>query len=421
MIYLPRTGEWHLSNPLFGANPPFAVLNVDFVHDRGTVRYLKQTTLLTGITRLAHDKFRAAYAIGTNRGMFEAEYQDDQTLKMSFTGTVTTSCKARPMQLVGGERPISTWDTSEKLAEAIRRSVPRLPGQVRHEVEQLLTPTALGIMGVMVTAWGVSHFFGVGEIADVILLITGGIMLGPAALDVGRHLGGFVDKALGAVNDEDLDQAAEHFAGAVVKGGVQVVSTILLCKGVRAARAAAQKPVAPGQLPTELNAVPPSKIPAASRLPAALAEQGQQPRLAGLSEDVAAAVRAALNRIRKKDLTVETDCWGESLNLKKIAGAGVVEEGNATSAITRFDHTMLEIAGEYIDTRPGMWIKHFRQHPEIRAAIEAAKKGLADRLERGAVLTYEEFLLFKGKPAAPTGGPFNTAPIARGRPVPRPE
>jgi hypothetical protein len=76
----------------------------------------------------------------------------------------------------------------------------------------------------------VSHFFGVGEIADVIMLCVGGAFLGKAAIDVAGDLKDFVDLALGAKKPEDLDRSAEHFAKAVAAVGVNVITAVLLHK-----------------------------------------------------------------------------------------------------------------------------------------------------------------------------------------------
>src|SRR5437763_302683 len=116
--------------------------------------------------------------------------------------------------------------------------------------------------------------------------------------------------------------------------------TILLWAGGNAARNVAmarrvKAPVRPGQLPKDLNAVMPSKIPAPARVAAAaVAEQGAQPRLGTLSAELAARVRALLNEIRRTDLVKETDCWGESNRLRELAGEGAAQEGNATSRLT---------------------------------------------------------------------------------------
>jgi hypothetical protein len=327
---------------------------------------------------------------------------------------------AEVVNVVGGERPVSQWSRQERLSAAINRSLPLLPGEVRNEVAAMVSPAGLAMMAAIIVVWGVSHFFGVGEIVDVILLITGGVMMGKAALDVANHLIEFVKLINNAESDADLDEAAKHFAEAVVQGGVQVVTVILMWKGGKAAaRSGTARRVRPparmGEITGELNAVPPGRIPASARAAAALIEQGQQPRLASLSEELAQTVRAALNRLRKTDMKVGIDCEGSCQELKGIAKIGEVQEGNATSSIARVDHTMWVVGEEYIDTRPQMWIDQFKAHPEIRAAMEKAVPGLPGRLEKGAILTREEFLRYQGKPNAPASLKFDNKPIPRVR------
>jgi hypothetical protein len=85
MDNLPEQGEWLLANPVFGDNPPFAVLKIDFIRRSGTCRYLQQTTTLNTITRIAPDKFGARYQIGGKKGLFDAVYRDDKKLDLKFT------------------------------------------------------------------------------------------------------------------------------------------------------------------------------------------------------------------------------------------------------------------------------------------------------------------------------------------------
>ncbi len=411
MDRLPQFGEWLLSNNLWDPDPPFAVLRVNFNSMTGTARYLHHTVHLTRLARIAKDKFGAAYHIGSHNGLLEAKYNDDQTLSIKFIGNPNTTCTARPTELVGGERPISQWSTTERLREAINRSLPKLPADVAHEIKAMLTPQALAIMAGALALWGVSHFFGVGEIVDVIMLVTGAVLMGTVAADVGGHLGNFGALVVRGKTDADLDAAADHFAKAVSKGGVQVVFAILLYKGGKALPKRAGPPVRQGELPTELNAVAETEIPPTSRAPVAPAViQGEQPALPSVTRNVAERALALLNRIRRRDLASETDCWGECMNLMEVAGGEVIE-GNATSRITRFDHTMWRIGNMYVDTRPGMWIKHFRENPGIAEALERVVPGIVARLERGAVLTIRQFELFRGNNPPPASPMFSTDPI----------
>src|SRR4051812_42936197 len=76
----------------------------------------------------------------------------------------------------------------DRLREAIRRSEKHMPSEMWQQVKGLLDPAALAIMATVTGAWAVSHFFGVGEIADVILLAAGGIALGASAVGIGRDV-----------------------------------------------------------------------------------------------------------------------------------------------------------------------------------------------------------------------------------------
>ena len=149
------------------------------------------------------------------------------------------------------ERPvsgtaISALSPAEKLGEAIRRSIPKLPADVRAQVEGLLTPQALRIMAGITAAWGVSHFFGVGEVADVVLMLVGAAFIGTAAAEVGDDLlTGFVRGSLEAQSEADLDAAAARFAHAIAMIGVTTVVAVLLHRTAGKTRTRLQSSVAP--------------------------------------------------------------------------------------------------------------------------------------------------------------------------------
>jgi hypothetical protein len=276
----PTAGEWHLSNPKspVGRNatgfyrkqdPPFAVLTVNFKQKVGTIRQLRTTATISGIQlRQTADgpKFSAAYAIGANSGRFEATVLDKYDLEIEFTGTVVTAVTGRPMNLTDPDRSVASLSTQDKLQEAIRRALPLMPSEVGRQVEALFTPQAIAIMAGLAGLWVASHYAVIGVIADIALIITGGILLGAAAWDVGTHLAGFLTKATGATTDAELDSAAQDFAAAVLLGGVAVVGSILLSKRPgRGVEPVKGPPARPGELPTNLNAVPVDKIPTPQR------------------------------------------------------------------------------------------------------------------------------------------------------------
>lgn len=121
----------------------------------------------------------------------------------------------------------------EKLKLAIERALPKLPRKTSDKVRAMLTPEALGTMAAIAAVWGASHWIGVGEAVDVILLGWGVWTLGSEALDVARDLCQFVTAATRAQNDEDIDQAADCFARAIAVIGVDGLAAILAHKAFK--------------------------------------------------------------------------------------------------------------------------------------------------------------------------------------------
>jgi hypothetical protein len=427
----PERGEWGLANPkspvghnnsgfYHKADPPFAELIVYFKSKTGTIRQWKTTTPINNIQlRQTADgpKFSASYAIGSDKGQFEATVFDKYELEIEFTGTAVTSVNAHPTAIIGGDTDVASLSRQDKLQEAIRRALPLLPEEVGREVQAMFTPAAIGIMATMAALWAASHLAVVGEVADLALLITGGVLLGKAAWDVGKDLTEFMTQAVGADTEDDLNEAARHFAAAIVKGGVLLAGTLLMSKKAGRGKQQAEAPIRRGELPTNRNMVPASRIPPPSRSP--LVAQGDQPQLAGLSQEVSQVVRAVLNRLRRADLTGrEIDCCAGSEALDNVSGnRGIVRESTsgASTPAGVSDHTMWEIGNEFVDTRPGWWRRLFATDPAARARVNSVGvPRLAERLESGAVLTRAEHRLYQSGFSVPRSPRFD------GRPLPRP-
>lgn len=119
------------------------------------------------------------------------------------------------------------WSDADKLGEAMRRALPRLGPAARRQIEALLTPEALAIIAAVLVVWIGAHFFGIGFIADAILLIAGLVAIGTVVFEGVDHLYHFAVKALNAERSADLDVAADHFARAVTILGVEAVLALL--------------------------------------------------------------------------------------------------------------------------------------------------------------------------------------------------
>ena len=135
--------------------------------------------------------------------------------------------------------PISTWSNADKITETIRRSKKHLGPALGQQVDALLSPENMTIMTATLVIWAGSHFFGVGEVVDVVLLLVGAALLGPAVVDVAENLIKF-GQCINANTQEDLERGAKAFADAAIKGGIAVIMAILLrrgAKGLEASRA----------------------------------------------------------------------------------------------------------------------------------------------------------------------------------------
>ncbi len=114
---------------------------------------------------------------------------------------------------------------TEKLIEAIERAIPKMPGYLRHQVEELLTPANIILFVGLTVALMAS---GVGEVIGLGLLVVGASAGGlDLCFVVLRQLAEFYHKATQAQTERDLDQAADLFVAAVVRGGVDVLDILI--------------------------------------------------------------------------------------------------------------------------------------------------------------------------------------------------
>lgn len=121
----------------------------------------------------------------------------------------------------------------DKIADAIRRSLPMLPAEARQQVQAMLSPEALAIVAGTLIVWAGSHIVGVGQIVDIVLLVAGFAVLGASVFSGAQELYDFASTAVSARTGTDLDRAAHHFARAVSILGISVISAVLLRRSVR--------------------------------------------------------------------------------------------------------------------------------------------------------------------------------------------
>jgi hypothetical protein len=116
----------------------------------------------------------------------------------------------------------------DKVGEAMRRSISILPADAGQVVSLMLQPESLAILTGTLVVWAGSHFFGVGEIVDAVLLVVGAFTLGFGVFDGAKELYDFATIATKAQSDQELDVASKHFARAVTVLGMAAIQAVLL-------------------------------------------------------------------------------------------------------------------------------------------------------------------------------------------------
>lgn len=122
---------------------------------------------------------------------------------------------------------IAAMSTADKLGMVVRKAATLLPTDVGRHLLAFVSPSALATMAGVVVIWAGAHFFGVGEIADVVLLAAGWMVIGSGALQGGRKLIEFAVATQSAATQADLDRAAHALADAITIIGIDVVLTLL--------------------------------------------------------------------------------------------------------------------------------------------------------------------------------------------------
>jgi hypothetical protein len=125
---------------------------------------------------------------------------------------------------------IANLSTEKKLERVLLKAATLLPGDAGEQLKAMVSPTSLAIMAGTLVVWAGAHFFGVGEIADLVLLLVGYVALGGVAVEAARHIAKFIQGTMKARSDADIDTAAQHLARAITLVGIQTVLILLFRK-----------------------------------------------------------------------------------------------------------------------------------------------------------------------------------------------
>jgi hypothetical protein len=126
--------------------------------------------------------------------------------------------------------------SSERIGAALQRSLRHLAPDARDEVMKCLSPEALEVMAAVIAIWVGAHFIGVGEAVDIILCVVGVFSLGMSVFEGIEHVWKFAQESYNADDEDDLEDAAQHFAKAVAILWIQAVLAVLFKNRPRSSR-----------------------------------------------------------------------------------------------------------------------------------------------------------------------------------------
>lgn len=122
---------------------------------------------------------------------------------------------------------VASWPVDKRLEETFKRTLPKLVPEARSQLQAVISPASLAMIGGILVAWIVSHAFGIGEIIDIIILVIGIAAIGFAVFNGLDYLYDFASGVYGAKTLQDLEKAADDLAKAIGILGVQAVLAIL--------------------------------------------------------------------------------------------------------------------------------------------------------------------------------------------------
>ncbi len=159
---------------------------------------------------------------------------------------------------------VADWSLNRRFEEVLRMAPDYMRPELATQFRALLTPVNVGIMVVALCGWAVSHAFGAGEVADIVMGALGTIFLGWGAITAVEDLGDCLITTLHAEDQADLANAADYLAKAVAILGVITFFAMLAKVGAgfgRGASAAAEKEAAPAIADTPGKPAAPSDAP----------------------------------------------------------------------------------------------------------------------------------------------------------------
>ncbi|MFY0573641.1 hypothetical protein ACN28S_04065 [Cystobacter fuscus] len=123
---------------------------------------------------------------------------------------------------------------TEKLRRAVWYAMtsPELPADVRSALQEMFNPTNLGIVAGVLAVWAGAHFFGLGEVADIVVAGVVYASLGEQAIQGLIEIAEFAREVIAATTDLQLRRASTRLTRAIAILGVDTAMAVLL-RGAR--------------------------------------------------------------------------------------------------------------------------------------------------------------------------------------------
>lgn len=172
-------------------------------------------------------------ALVANTRKAESKY-DAETIRQG----IYLAWKARhgdapaPWDTTQARSTVADMPAADKVLEALRRSTSeqRMSKELAQRVKELMTPESLAMMATFTGLFIASQWTPAGWATDLLvgfLVVAGLVMAGEEVIEIVKHVTAFLQVTT-ATSEAGLDAAADHFAIAVTKLGVDVVAAILL-------------------------------------------------------------------------------------------------------------------------------------------------------------------------------------------------
>lgn len=170
---------------------------------------------------------------GTTRGPAGTDVYGTPGVCSIDDGTMVRQPSPTPLTL-GAGNAVAMMAIEDRFIAVLKRTVPLLPHEMQDEFAKMLTPLNLGIMAGTLAVWAGAHYFGVGFVADVLLLGVGLVFLGVQVFSAAKDFVNFVRYTADAKTQSDLDVAARYLARFIAVVGITAFMSLIF-KGAKKA------------------------------------------------------------------------------------------------------------------------------------------------------------------------------------------